>query len=117
MSGRHALGIHIGHDRSAAIVSDGELVAHIAEERLERCKHSNSPELPLRSVAAVLDIAGLGTKDIGVVGVCYTAVEISKIAGLLGDEIREALHRPELDVVGTDHHDCHAWSTYCTADT
>ncbi len=116
MPGRHALGIHIGHDRSAAVVSDGELVAQMAEERLDRRKHSNSPELPLKSIAAVLGIAGLSAADIGVVGISYTSVDIDKITHLLAAELRDALGRPQLDVLGIGHHDCHAWSAFCTCD-
>ena len=34
------LGINLGHDRSAAIVSDGEIKVAIQQERLDRSKHS-----------------------------------------------------------------------------
>ncbi len=115
MSGRHSLGVHIGHDRGAALVSDGELVAQLAEERLDRVKHSPSPDLPLRAIDAVLNIAGLRTTDLGVVGISYTGVEIEKIASLLRDELRDALQLPHLQVRGVGHHDCHAWSAYCTS--
>jgi carbamoyltransferase len=30
--------------------------------------------------------------------------------------LRDALAAPQLDIVGIDHHDCHAWSAYCTSD-
>ena len=72
MTVRHALGVHIGHDRGAAIVSGGELVAQIAEERLDRKKHSSSPELPLKSIRAVLDGGGVRAEDLNVVGISYT---------------------------------------------
>jgi carbamoyltransferase len=116
MAGHHALGVHIGHDRGAALVSNGELVAQIAEERLDRRKHSNSPDLPLKSITAVLDIAGIRPADIGVAGICYTNVEIDKVTHLLRDELRDLLDAPQLEVVGIDHHDCHAWSAYYTSD-
>src|ERR1700737_139613 len=116
MTGRHALGIHIGHDRGAALVSDGTLVAQIAEERLDRRKHSNSPELPLRSILAVLELGRIRPADLGVAGISYTNVEIDNIIPLLGEETRGALGTPSLDVLGVSHHDCHAWSSYCTSD-
>ena len=34
------LGINLGHDRSAALVRDGEIVVAIHQERLDRIKHS-----------------------------------------------------------------------------
>ena len=116
MTGRHALGIHIGHDRGAALVSDGTLVAQIAEERLDRRKHSNSPELPLHSILAVLEIGRIRPADLGVAGISYTNVEIENIIALLRDEVRDALGTPSLNVLGVGHHDCHAWSSYCTSD-
>ena len=41
------LGIHIGHDSSAALIVDGCIVADVAEERFNRIKHSC--ELPVIS--------------------------------------------------------------------
>jgi carbamoyltransferase len=116
MAGHHALGVHTGHDRGAALVSNGELVAQIAEERLDRTKHSNSPELPLKSINAVLEIGGIRPTALGIAGISHTNAEIDRILPLLRDELRDALGAPHLDVVGIDHHDCHAWSTYCTSD-
>ena len=113
---RYSLGVHLGHDRGAALVSNGELVAHIAEERLDRIKSSNSPELPLKSIEAVLDIGGIRSNDLGVVGISYTNVQIERIIHVLKDELRDTLGAPTLQVIGVGHHDGHAWSTYCTAN-
>lgn len=46
----NVLGIHIGHDRCAALVIGGTLIASIAEERLDRAKHSTSDTLPMLSI-------------------------------------------------------------------
>jgi carbamoyltransferase len=116
MSGRHCLGVHIGHDRGAALVSDGELVASVAEERLDRKKHSNSAALPMKSIRTVLNIAGIRPTDLGAVGISDTKVEICRALPLLRHDLRDLLQAPHLDVIGVDHHDCHAWSAYCTFD-
>ena len=116
MTVRHALGVHIGHDRGAALVSNGELVAQIAEERLDRKKHSSSPELPLKSICAVLDSGGVCAQDLAVVGISYTGIEIARIVDLLRDELRDLLGAPQLEVLGIGHHECHAWATYGTSD-
>lgn len=116
MAGQHALGIHIGHDRGAALVSAGGLVAQIAEERLDRKKHSNSLELPLKSIAAVLETGGVRASDLGAVGISGTNFEMERIIPLLREEVRDALDAPHLRVVGVGHHDCHAWAAYGTAD-
>jgi len=111
-----SLGIHIGHDRGAAIVRNGRLIAQLAEERLDREKHSSSPELPAKAITAVLEIAGLNASQLGVVGISYTNVVIDEVITQLAPEIRDLLHLPTIPVYGIGHHDCHAWSTYCTSD-
>jgi carbamoyltransferase len=116
MKQRISLGVHIGHDRGAALVRDGRLVAQLAEERLDRWKHSSSPELPVKAIAAVLKIAGLPAHALGAIGISYTNVIIPDIIEQLAAEIRDLLVVPDVPVHGVSHHDCHAWSTYCTAD-
>jgi predicted NodU family carbamoyl transferase len=56
------LGIHDGHRPAACIYEDGRLTAGIQEERLTRVK--NSSGVPEKSIATVLDLAGLAMKDI-----------------------------------------------------
>jgi len=116
MRPRIALGVHIGHDRGAALVRDGRLIAQLAEERLDRVKHSSSPELPAKAIAAVLKIADLQPGALGAIGVSYTNVVITNILEQLAAELRDLLTLPEVPVHGIGHHDCHAWSTYCTAN-
>lgn len=50
------------HDTTASIVSDGQLVVAIEEERLSRDKHTWS--FPNQSAARVMQVAGLTAKDI-----------------------------------------------------
>jgi carbamoyltransferase len=113
---RISLGIHIGHDRGAALVREGELVAQMSEERLDRIKHSNSPKLPYKSIRAVLKIAGTTPDRLGSIGLSYTNVVIADIIDQLSDEIREFLNLPDVPIYGIGHHDCHAWSAYYTSD-
>ena len=56
------LGVRYGHDASAALVVDGQIVASIAEERLTRIKHDTS--FPVKSIAECLRIGGLKSEDI-----------------------------------------------------
>ncbi|HEX5853275.1 MAG TPA: carbamoyltransferase C-terminal domain-containing protein [Solirubrobacteraceae bacterium] len=51
-----------GHDSAAALVIDGELVAAVAEERINRRKHTG--EFPLGAIEACLTQAGLRLSDI-----------------------------------------------------
>lgn len=54
------LGIHEGHDSSAALIIDGKIVADVQEERFSRVKHSANT--PIRSIQFCLNQAGI--KDI-----------------------------------------------------
>ncbi len=51
------LGVHQGHDASAAIIKDGDILADVAEERFSRLKHCN--DLPLDAIDYCLQAAGL----------------------------------------------------------
>ncbi|MDT8453030.1 MAG: carbamoyltransferase C-terminal domain-containing protein [Gammaproteobacteria bacterium] len=50
------------HDTAASIVSDGQLIVAIEEERLSRDKHTWS--FPLQSSERAMEVAGLSPKDI-----------------------------------------------------
>ncbi|MDT8452089.1 MAG: carbamoyltransferase C-terminal domain-containing protein [Gammaproteobacteria bacterium] len=50
------------HDTAASIVSDGQLIVAIEEERLSRDKHTWC--FPIRSAARAMEVAGLTPKDI-----------------------------------------------------
>ncbi len=74
----YILGLNLSHDRSAAIIRDGEIVVAIEEERLDRIKHTEgfliqgyferlTKTLPMRSVTYCLDAAGIGIDDVDLV--------------------------------------------------
>ena len=61
------LGLHIGHDSSAALVVDGRIVADVAEERFTRTKHYCG--LPIHAIAYCLQSQGLRMADLDAVAV------------------------------------------------
>ena len=61
------LGVHIGHDSSAALVVDGRIVADVAEERFTRTKHFCG--LPIHAVDYCLKSQGLTMADLDAVAV------------------------------------------------
>ena len=61
------LGIHIGHDSSAALVVDGKIVADVAEERFTRIKHYSG--LPTRSINYCLEYANISMDDLTAVAI------------------------------------------------
>jgi carbamoyltransferase len=63
MKPTYILGLNSFHaDASAVLLRDGELVAAVAEERLNRVKHFAG--FPARAVKEVLDLAGIGLADV-----------------------------------------------------
>jgi len=87
------LGIHIGHDSSAALLVNGQLVADVAEERFSRVKHFGG--LPFRSVEYCLQAAGLTSNEIDVVTVSSTYVfpELSNLFDISPGTAELALDR------------------------
>ncbi|HEY0241601.1 MAG TPA: carbamoyltransferase N-terminal domain-containing protein, partial [Gemmatimonadaceae bacterium] len=63
----NVLGVHIGHDSSAALVRDGRIVADVAEERFVRIKHYS--KLPTQSIDYCLKSHGMTMNDIDVIAV------------------------------------------------
>jgi predicted NodU family carbamoyl transferase len=61
----NVLGVQTGHDSTAAIVRDGQIVADAAEERFSRIKHDAG--LPLAAIESCLEMAKLGLSDIDAV--------------------------------------------------
>ncbi len=68
MKPTYVLGLNSFHaDASAVLLRDGELVAAVAEERLNRVKHFAG--FPALAVKEVLDIAGIGLGDVDHLGI------------------------------------------------
>lgn len=111
----YTLGIHLGHDRGVAVLEDGRLVCNLAQERIDRVKHSNSPEVPREALAAVLEYTGIAREDIGAVGVSYTNVDIRAIVQEIAAELATVDGLCNATVMGISHHDAHALSTYYTS--
>ena len=74
----YTLGVNLSHDRSAALVRDGEVLVAVEEERLDRIKHSEgflvqghferlTKTIPMKSIAYCLDVAGIGIDDLDLV--------------------------------------------------
>jgi carbamoyltransferase len=124
----NVLGLHVGHDSSAAVVVDGRVVADAAEERFSRVKHDGG--LPVRAIASCLELAGLALGDLDAVAVA-SRVEPLPLKDLLARPLppgevgarlpRRPLHArryplaPGMPVVTVNHHLAHAASAYYTS--
>jgi len=82
------LGIHCGHDSSAAIIVDGEILADVSEERFNRVKHSNN--IPLKSIDYCLDYAGLlNINDVDYIAFSWKSAP-PQIASMFGLDVAHA---------------------------
>lgn len=113
------MGINMGHDRSVAIVKNGEIVVAIEQERLDRNKHSvgymlqsqaaSQVQVPMESIRYCLEACGITWKDIA-----------SVTANMPGRDFAPNILRaqfPGEDIVAKvkkipSHHLAHAYSAY-----
>lgn len=137
------LGIHIGHDSSAALVRDGRIVADVAEERFTRLKHFSG--LPIRAIEYCLQSRSLTMADIDAVAIptAHTVPALNFLLDLKGSRreqlgrrsravayVRELLNQPaakpplyirnfplhgRTEIVHVEHHLAHAASAYYTS--
>jgi carbamoyltransferase len=119
---------HALHDGAAVVVRDGEVLAAIEEERLNRIKHSNC--IPARSVRRVLELSGLTLDEVDRIAVNATKKTLEQIdqKNYIRD-VQSSLPPPGKtgisllfeELFGKDyssrfrychHHIAHAWSAY-----
>ncbi len=72
----YILGLHTGHDASACLFKDNELVSFCKEERLNRVKNDGG-FFDLQSVDEVLRIAGINRNDLGAVALTRLQIPVS----------------------------------------
>src|SRR5262249_41450512 len=110
MKPTYILGLNTFHaDSGAALLKDGELVAAVTEERLNRVKHFAG--FPAMSIREVLDIAGIDIRDVDHIGLnkdnkanllaklAFAAANLNRITAMARQrlEYRAKAHRaPEL---------------------
>ena len=107
-----ALGIHVKHDRGACLIIDGEVVANIANERLDRIKYSSSPEIPYESIDAVLKYSNINLSQISCVGISSAGLESEKAKQFYKDEFFKHYGCTEIPFFFVSHHLAHAYSVF-----
>jgi carbamoyltransferase len=83
------------HDGAAVLIEDGEVVAAIEEERLNRIKHSYAA--PLRATRFVLAEAGIGLNDVDYIAIPYLQSSAERLLRRLYREDPSAVH--SLDII------------------
>jgi len=106
------LGIHVGHDRGACLIKDGEVIAALAQERLDRVKHSQSMVIPFDTIDALLKYCGMDVKDVSCIGLSHVAIEGSAVLDLYKKEFFDHYKCSYVPFYFVSHHDAHAYAVF-----
>lgn len=107
-----ALGIHVGHDRGAAIIKDGSVLGAISQERLDRVKYSRSANIPVESIDSLLKYLNLSFNDISCVGISYHAIEGVSVERYYQEQLENIYGVSHIPIYFVNHHTAHAYSAY-----
>lgn len=107
-----SLGIHVGHDRGVAIIKDGVVIGAIAQERVDRIKHSDSYVLPFESIDRLLSYLKLEFRDIACIGLSYNSIEDLTVENFYKEEIEHHYNCKNIPLFFTNHHMAHCYSAY-----
>lgn len=110
------MGLNIGHDQGVAIVRNGNLIGAIAEERINRIKHSASTQLPFAAIDALLEYCNIDIQDIDGFGFSSTAVNINDLYNYVRDGLENHYNLKKMNLIPVSHHQAHAESSYFTSD-
>jgi carbamoyltransferase len=112
----YTLGINIGHDRSASIVKDGLLFAHIAQDRIDRIKHSDFYTIPYAAINALLKKFKIKPAQLSAVCVSCCDFQIEALLPELKDDFCSYYKLKDEVFLGINHHLAHAYSVFFTSD-
>lgn len=107
-----SLGIHVGHDRGACIIKDGEVIAALANERIDRIKHSQSLKIPFETIDILLQYCHINIDDVNVIGLSGVAFEGMKMYEWYKKEFFDYYNCSYIPFHLIKHHDAHAYSAY-----
>jgi carbamoyltransferase len=104
------LGVHMGHDRSAALVENGKFLGHIAQERLDRVKMSPGSGIPVQAINSVLAQTGHTIHDVDAVGFSFENCKVERLATRFEEDLACYFDLPRITTIPVSHHVAHAWS-------
>lgn len=111
MNEKIVLGIHVGHDRSAALLKDGYVIGSIAQERLDRIKHSRSATLPYDAIDSLLNHHCISINEISCVAISGDAMEADAILETIKSNFYSH-YNCMMPIYFVSHHDSHAYATF-----
>lgn len=104
------LGVHIGHDRSAALVNNGRFIAHVAQERLDRVKMSPGSQIPFQAIVAALAQSGHTIQEVDAVGFTFENCMVNQMGNWFQEQLACYFDLPAITTIPVSHHVAHAWS-------
>ena len=105
------LGIHVGHDRSAALLKDGNIIGSIAQERLDQIKHSRSIALPYDAIDSLLNYHEVSINEISCIAISGDAMEPDAILETVKASFYSH-YNCAVPVYFVSHHDSHAYAAF-----
>lgn len=106
----------MGHDRGVAVVSNGILLGAIAQERIDRIKHSSALSVPFEAIDALLNYLHISIAEISCIGISCTAVDIPNLYQYTKEMLSEHYNLDFSKVIPISHHLAHAESCFNTSD-
>ena len=110
-----SMGINIGHDRGVAIVKDGILIGALAQERVDRIKHSTGLAIPYEAIDTLLKYLDISIHEINFIGITSIAVEISELSSYYASQIRNHYNYTDFQLIPISHHLAHASASFYTS--
>ena len=111
-----ALGISIGHDRGAAVIQNGTLIGAIAQERLDRIKHSSCSALPFESIDRLLSYLSIGIDEIDCIGFSGAELENDLYMKFLLQTFYDYYQCSEKTSYMISHHQSHAEAVFSASN-
>ena len=110
-----SMGINIGHDRSVAVVKNGKLIGSLAQERVDRKKHSTGLTIPYDAIEVLLNYLGVGIDEIKYIGLSSTAVDIPELESFFFSQFATRYNHYDFKFIPVTHHLAHAAASYYTS--
>lgn len=109
------MGINIGHDRSVAIVKNGRLIGSLAQERVDRIKHSTGLAIPYDAIDTLLKYLQINISDVKYIGLTSTAVDIPELEYFFCSQFEEHYKYHGFKFIPVKHHFAHAAASFYTS--
>ena len=109
---RIALGINIGHDRSAAIIKNGEVLGVVAQERIDRIKHSSGALIAFECIDKLLQYVHLTFNEIDCIGFSGGELDNSTYIDYLSQSLFSYYKCENKPLYMIDHHKSHAEAVF-----